>query len=139
MKLRPFELDDEESVIALWSRCDLLRPWNDPHQDIQRKLAVQPELFLIGTRGGRLIASGMAGYDGHRGNIYYVAVEPELQGQGLGRQLMDELTVRLERMGCPKVHVMIRVENTGVVGFYKQLGYAPVEVALLGRRLVSDA
>ena len=72
MKIRPFKIDDESRVIALWQACDLLRPWNDPHKDIARKLSVRPDLFLVGTVEGRVIASVMAGYDGHRGWMNYL-------------------------------------------------------------------
>ena len=76
MEIRGFSEPDSEAVIALWERCDLLRPWNDPRKDIARKLRVQPELFLIGVVDGRIVASVMAGYEGHRGWINYLAVDP---------------------------------------------------------------
>ena len=78
MHIRPFRLTDEAAIVDLWQRCDLVRPWNDPYKDIQRKLQVQPELFMVGEIDGRLVASAMAGYEGHRGWVNYLAVAPEM-------------------------------------------------------------
>src|SRR5512141_715927 len=100
MQIRAFEISDKDAVIALWDRCGLLRAWNDPNKDIERKLLVQSELFLVGYEGGTLIATAMAGYDGHRGSVYYLAVEPGLQKRGIGRAIMAEVERRLLQCGC---------------------------------------
>ncbi len=138
MRIRPFVDDDTESVIALWARCGLLRPWNDPHKDIARKLRVQRELFLVGERDGRLVAAMMVGYEGHRGWVNYLAVDPELQGQGLGRQMMAEAERRLAALGCPKVQLQVRTDNVEAIAFYRQLGYKEDAVVSMGKRLVDD-
>ena len=138
MKIRAFEEADQDEVVALWSRCGLLRPWNDPRKDIARKLAVQRELFMVGEIGGRLVAAVMAGYEGHRGWVNYLAVEPGLQGQGLGRQMMAEVERGLAERGCPKASLQIRRGNLGVVEFYRELGYAEDDVISMGKRLVLD-
>ncbi len=67
LKIRPFEESDRPHVVKLWDDCGLSRPWNDPDKDISRKLSVQPELFFVGESDGKLVATAMAGYDGHRG------------------------------------------------------------------------
>ena len=90
MEIRPFKSDDEESVIALWRRCDLIRPWNDPHRDIERKLRVRPEWFLVGILDGEIVATVMAGYEGHRGWLNYLAVTPEFQHRGFARAIVSE-------------------------------------------------
>jgi hypothetical protein len=77
MIVRPYQPDDEAAVVALWARCDLTRPWNDPHKDIRRKLRVRPDLFLVGVLGQEIVATAMVGYDGHRGWINYLGVAPE--------------------------------------------------------------
>ena len=87
MHIRPFETADTVGVVSLWERCGLTRPWNDPLRDIARKLRVQSELFLVGIDGGEIVAAVMAGYDGHRGSIYYLGVAPEHQGSGFGREM----------------------------------------------------
>ena len=138
MNIRPFQPDDEAAVVALWHECGLTRPWNDPHADIARKLTEQPELFLVGTVDGELIASAMAGYDGHRGWVYYLAVSPRHRKQSYGRALMREAERLLVERGCPKVNLLVRSSNAGVVEFYRRLGYAQDDVVSLGRRLIHD-
>jgi len=143
---RPFRHDDTEAVVALWDACGLLRPWNDPRRDIARKVAEQPELFLVaaadGAQGsaaaGTVVGAGMAGYDGHRGWVNYLAVAPELQGSGLGRAFMAEFERLLADRGCPKVNVQVREGNEQVLGFYASLGYAPDRAVSLGKRLIAD-
>jgi ribosomal protein S18 acetylase RimI-like enzyme len=138
MEIRPFVLADEGAVIALWERCGLTRPWNDPRKDIRRKLAVRPDLFLVGVLDGAVVATAMAGYDGHRGWIYYLAVAPEHQRRGLGRAIMAEAECRLRAAGCPKINLQVRTMNQGVIAFYRRLGYAVDEVVGLGKRLDQD-
>ena len=138
MNIRPFVESDEASVIALWHACDLTRPWNDPHKDIARKLAVQRDLFLVGTQDGRVVASVMAGYEGHRGWINYLAVSPDARGHGHGRALMRHAERLLLERGCPKVNLLVRSTNTGVIGFYRSLGYAVDEAVAMGKRLIAD-
>lgn len=137
--IREFALADTEPVVALWEACGLTRPWNDARVDIARKVAVQPELFLVAeSADGEVIGSVMAGYDGHRGWLYYLASDPGLRGRGIGRALVVEAERRLEAMGCPKVQLMVRPENTGVLDFYDGLGYEDVAVAMRGKRLIAD-
>lgn len=138
MIIRPFELADEEALIDLWRRCDLTRPWNDPHEDIRRKLAVQPELLLVAVEDDRLVGSVMIGYEGHRGWINYLAVAPELRRRGLGRALMAEAERRLLALGCPKVNLQVRAGNESVVAFYERLGYSVDGTVSLGKRLIVD-
>ena len=68
---------DRDAVIELWRRCDLVRAWNDPHRDIDRKLARDPDLLLVGERDRVVVAAVMVGYDGHRGWVNYLAVDPD--------------------------------------------------------------
>jgi ribosomal protein S18 acetylase RimI-like enzyme len=138
MLLRPFSPSDEGAVIALWRRCDLLRPWNDPHQDIQRKLKVAPELFLVGVLNEEIIATVMAGYEGHRGWINYLAVTPEQRFQGCGRLLVIEVERLLKQRGCPKVNLQVRAGNSGAIAFYSRLGYSVDTVVSMGKRLEFD-
>jgi ribosomal protein S18 acetylase RimI-like enzyme len=139
MNIRPYRPADGEAVVALWQACDLVRPWNDPHKDIRRKLGVNPEWFLVGEQDGRIVGTVMAGYEGHRGWINYLAVEPAAQRRGLGRALMAEAERLLRAAGCPKVNLQVRSTNAAVIAFYRRLGYTVDEVTSLGRRLESDA
>ena len=136
LRIRPFERADTESVVALWEEAGLTRPWNDPRRDIERKLSVQPELFLVALDGDRLVGSVMAGYDGHRGWLYYLAArEPR---RGIGRALVAEAEERLVALGCPKVQLMVRPGNDAVFGFYDSLGFERFEIGTTGKRLIAD-
>lgn len=139
MNTRSFHERDRKAVIELWEVCGLTRPWNDPDKDISRKLTVQPELFFIGELDGEVVASAMAGYDGHRGSVFYLAVAPKHQGQGLGKALMKKVELVLESMGCPKLNIVVRSSNENVLAFYRNLGYTTDEVVSMGKRLIPDA
>lgn len=139
MEIRSFQLADQDAVISLWEQCGLTRPWNDPRRDIARKLTVAPELFLVATDGGEIVGSAMAGYDGHRGWVNYLAVVPSMRGHGLGRRLMETAERLLEARGCPKLNLQVRAGNSGVLEFYRRLGYGVDETVSLGKRLISDA
>lgn len=138
MKIRVFSENDRDSIVALWDACGISRPWNDPHRDIDRKLAVQPELFFVGEMDGAVIASAMAGYDGHRGSVFYLAVLPDYQKRGYGRMLMGHIENSLQSLGCPKLNIVVRSSNDQVLGFYRALGYLADDVASIGKRLITD-
>jgi ribosomal protein S18 acetylase RimI-like enzyme len=139
MRIRPFLDADEPAVIALWQACGLTRPWNDPARDIARKRAVQRQWFLVGMLDERVVASAMAGYDGHRGWVFYVAVAPDARGRGFGRALMAEVERLLREAGCPKLNLLVRDDNAPALGFYRALGYVQDAVVSLGKRLIEDA
>ncbi len=138
MQIRPFNPEDEESLVALWKRCELVRPTNDPHKDILRKLQVNPEWFLVGVLNGQIVASVMAGYEGHRGWLNYVAVDPAHRRRGLGRLIIAEADRLLRAAGCPKINLQVRASNKGAIEFYRRLGYSVDEVVSMGKRLVND-
>ena len=138
MHIRPFLEADEAAVIALWEACGLTRSWNDPRKDVARKLAVQREWFLVGEEDGRVVASVMAGYDGHRGWVNYLAVAPGARLRGHARALMAEVERLLAAAGCPKINLQVRTSNAAVVAFYRSVGYAQDDVVSLGRRLIAD-
>ncbi|MEM7140849.1 MAG: GNAT family acetyltransferase [Actinomycetota bacterium] len=138
MEIRQFDDADRDDVIGLWERCDLTRPWNDPHLDIDRKVAHDPHGFLVGEVGGRIVATAMYGYDGHRGSVNYLGIDPGVRDGGLGRRLMAEIEERLLAVGCPKVNLLVRSDNDGVVDFYTRLGYAHDPTSQLGKRLIDD-
>jgi len=131
-------MSDEEAVVALWERCGLTRPWNDPRKDIRRKLRAQPDLFLVGVTDGEVVATVMVGYEGHRGWIQYLGVDPKRQRKGLGRAIMAEAERLLREAGCPKINLQVRTSNTGAIEFYKRLGFMLDDVVSLGKRLEHD-
>jgi len=138
MQIRPFHSEDEAAVIALWRECDLLRSWNDPVKDIRRKLRVRPEWFLVGLIEGRIVACVMAGYEGHRGWLNYLAVAPGHRRHGHARAMVGAAERLLREAGCPKINLQIRTSNHGVAAFYRALGYAVDDVVSMGKRLEPD-
>ena len=136
--LRSYEPGDREALVALWSICELTRPWNNPHRDIDRKLARDGDNLLLLEEGGQLIASVMVGYEGHRGWVNYLAVHPDHRRQGLGRLLMDVAERRLRDLGCAKVNLQVRASNETATEFYRQIGYTVDDVVSLGKRLDDD-
>ncbi|MEK8031375.1 GNAT family acetyltransferase [Ideonella sp. DXS29W] len=136
--IRTYIDTDESAVVSLWQRCGLTRPWNNPGKDIRRKLAEQPELFGVMADDSEVIGTVMAGYEGHRGWINYLAVDPDRRQQGLGRQLMEWAEARLRERGCPKINLQVRQGNEAVLAFYSALGYADDRVVSLGKRFEHD-
>ncbi len=126
---------DIPAVIALWERCDLTRPWNDPLRDLNLARATSDAVVLVGYVGEELAASVMVGFDGHRGCVYYLAVDPEQQGSGLGRAMMDAAEVWLSSQGAPKLQLMVRETNSAALGFYDRLGFERQPVVTLGKRI----
>lgn len=125
---------DCAAVIALWRACDLTRPWNDPTADFTRALEGSSSTVLVALAEDRVSGSAMVGFDGHRGWIYYVAVDPQLQRQGLGRRLLDECQRWLLARGCPKVELMVRDGNPAA-DLYERLGWELQPVRVYGRWL----
>ena len=136
--IRPFKEGDEEALVSLWNISKLTVPWNNPYKDIARKLKVQAELFLVGYLEDKLIGSGMAGYDGHRGWINYFAVHPDFQARGYGKQLMDNVENGLRELGCPKINLQIREGNDKVFSYYQKLGFVEEKRINMGKRLEDD-
>jgi ribosomal protein S18 acetylase RimI-like enzyme len=134
--IRPYRETDRETVIALWRECGLVVPSNDPEADILHKIRFQPDLFLVGHGAdGRLQATVMAGYEGHRGWINYLAVAPPHRRQGLGRRMLAAAEERLRQLGCPKINLQVRRTNTAVIDFYRRVGFREDDVVSLGKRL----
>ena len=138
LKYRIYRAADEAGVIEVWRQCGLLRPWNNPHSDIERKCADSPGLFFVGLDGDRPVATCMAGYDGHRGWFYYLAVLPELQRRGIASRLVAIAEAELARLGCAKIDLMVRDGNQPVIDFYRRLGYDRDPVVVLSKRLLDD-
>ncbi|BDM83579.1 GNAT family acetyltransferase [Acaryochloris marina] len=125
-------------VVDLWQRCGLLRQWNDPYKDISRKLLVQPDCFLVGIVDLKVVSTVMVGFEGHRGWINYLAVDPEFLRQGLGRKMMNEAERLLQDFGCPKVNLQIREDNLEALKFYECIGFSEDKVVSFGKRLIAD-
>ena len=133
-----FEDKHRTQVIDLWEKCNLIKSWNDPNKDIDRKLKVNDNLFLIVEFNKVIIGSAMIGYDGHRGSLYYLAVDPKHQRKGVGKMLMKEIEKRLIEVGCPKINIFIRNSNIEVKEFYQSIDYEEQDCLVYGKRLIPD-
>jgi ribosomal protein S18 acetylase RimI-like enzyme len=123
-------------AIALWRATGLTRPWNDPEADLRRALH-GPSSTVLAAFGAaeELLGTAMVGHDGHRGWVYYLAVQPERQGAGLGGHLMRACERWLRQRDVPKIQLMVREDNRDAAAFYGALGYQVQDVVVLGRRL----
>ena len=136
LSFRPLEDGDVEKVIALWDRCGLTRPHNDPQRDIAFARGETNSDILVGEFDGELAASVMVGHDGHRGVAYYVSVDPKHQGKGFGQQLMRHAENWLKQRGVWKLNLMMRAENTKTRNFYESLGYEVEDRLNMARRIL---
>jgi ribosomal protein S18 acetylase RimI-like enzyme len=139
VRIRAYRAADEEALVALWQACELTRPWNDPRTDVARKLAVQADGLMLAELDGALVGAVMVGYDGHRGAINYLAVDPARQRSGVGQALMAAAERWLTDRGCPKINLHVRTGNRDVLGFYRRLGYDVDDVVPLSKRLIDDS
>ena len=134
--IRTYRNADHDAVVALWNEVfPDPKPWNDPAEAIRRKLAVQRELFFVAEVEGRIVGSAMGGYDGHRGWVYFVATDPRCRRRGIGSALMQRVEEELTALGCAKVNLQVRANNTQVVAFYESLGYAAEQRVSMGKLL----
>lgn len=138
MIIRPFTEQDRRELIALWKECGLVAPQNDPNKDIDRKLQVDPELFLVGTVDDKIVATVMGGYEGHRGWINYLGVKKSYRKKGLAKELLKVLEQMLRERGCPKINLMVRTSNREVIRFYQSIGFIQDDIIGMGKRLVND-
>ncbi len=123
LSIAAIEDADIADVIALWQRCGLTRPWNDPAADIALARKQANATVLIGRDGSGIVATVLVGHDGHRGWVYYVAVDPACQGKGHGRAIMHAAEQWLRARGIEKLQLLVRPDNTKVQAFYETLGY----------------
>ncbi len=123
LDIREIGDDDVEDVAALWERCGLTRPWNDPAADIAFARKSENTTLLVGRIDGAIVASTMVGHDGHRGTVYYVSVDPDMQSNGFGRDIMTAAENWLRGRGAWKLNLLVRTDNAPVINFYEALGY----------------
>jgi len=137
-EFRTFLPSDHDRLVQLWRKCDLTRPWNDPADDIRQCLENPSSELLIATIKDVLCGSVMIGCDGHRGWVYYLAVDPGHRHQGIGRALMDQAEAWMRTRNVPKIQAMIRHDNLAVRGFYGRLNYRDGDVQLVQKWLSDE-
>lgn len=124
---------DVEAAIALWQRCGLTRPWNDPAGDIALARSSANSTVLVGRADGAIVATAMVGHDGHRGWVYYVAVDPDRRQKGFGRAIMDAAEAWLRDAGLPKLQLLVRRENSQAGAFYQSIGYQEADTIVFAK------
>ena len=136
ISIRPYDPEDEKAVIQLWDKVfPNSPPHNNPVRDIKTKRSVQPDLFIVAIQQDQLVGTAMAGFDGHRGWVYYLGVDPDFRRQGIGTALMRRVENKLEALDCPKLNLQIRADNQEVQEFYEKLGYSSEDRVSMGRKL----
>lgn len=136
MKIRLFDESDTKAVAAIWREVFPNNPpWNIPERDIEMKLKTQRELFFVAEIELMVVGTAMAGYDGHRGWVYYVTVSTKHQRKGIGEALMRHVECELKKLGCHKLNLQVRKSNKGIVEFYKKLGYNIDDHVSMGKLL----
>ena len=128
--IRDADIDD---IIALWQRCGLTRPWNDPASDIALARRNTNSTVLVGRAEGAVVATAMVGHDGHRGWVYYVAVDPDSRMKGLGRAIMDAAEAWLRAADVPKLQLLVRRENANAGAFYQSIGYEEADTIVFAK------
>jgi ribosomal protein S18 acetylase RimI-like enzyme len=127
LAIAPIDDADVGEVVALWQACGLTRPWNDPAADIALARKESNATVLIGRDGGSIVATVLVGHDGHRGWVYYLAVDTDRRHKGYGRVMMDAAESWLRERGIEKLQLLVRADNTSVKDFYQSLGYSMQE------------
>src|SRR3954454_7191962 len=127
LSISPITDADVPQVVALWQRCGLTRPWDDPAADIALARRGNNAMILVGRAESAIVASALVGHDGHRGWVYYVAVDPDHQKQDFGRTMMAAAEDWLRAQGIEKIMLMVRPDNAQVRAFYDRLGYETQE------------
>ena len=135
LSIAPIEDADIAAAVALWQRCGLTRPWNDPAADIALARKGANATVLTGRAGDAVLATAMVGHDGHRGWVYYVAVDPEHRGKGHGRAIMNAAEDWLRQAGIAKLQLLVRRENAAVGAFYQSIGYGEQQLLVFSRWL----
>ncbi len=138
MTLSDYQSHNRDELVDLWTQCDLARPWNNPDDDISRAMNCPSSTILVGFEEGRLVGSVMVGHDGHRGWIWYMAVDPSYRSRGFGKQIIAGAETWLRESGAIKMMLLVRRSNQKVIGFYESSGFSESDVVTLERWLTPD-
>ena len=123
MEIREMKIEDYDQVYSLWEDTDIILKKSDEKQEIDRMIKRNPYTCLVGEKDNEIISAVMGGFDGRRGYIHHLAVKPELQGKGLGREMMEEVVKRFKDLKVIKVHLFVEENNIDVKDFYRNIGF----------------
>ena len=133
MKIRSYSSEDRDQIITFWQNVfSDDSPHNDPNKVIDAKLAIDKLLF-VAEDNDLIIGTAMAGYDGHRGWLYLVAVDPQQRRKGIGQQLIKHAMQALKTVGYVKVNLQVRSTNNQVVSFYESIGFVSEDRISMGK------
>jgi ribosomal protein S18 acetylase RimI-like enzyme len=135
LAIAPISDVDITDVVALWQACGLTRPWNDPAADIALARKGSNSAVLVGRGDASIVATALVGHDGHRGWVYYLAVDTNHRGKGYGRIMMDAAECWLRERGIEKLQLLVRADNSQIKGFYQSLGYSMQERVIYAKWL----
>ncbi|MHA2282095.1 MAG: GNAT family N-acetyltransferase [Promethearchaeota archaeon] len=123
MKIQKFSIDFYDEVIQLWRNTETSITSSDSKSEMERMLNRNPDLFLIGTLKDKVVAVVMGGFDGRRGYVHHLAIDPTYQRQGYGTKIMTKLNENFRQKGIQKVHLFVEKRNKEVIEFYRNLGW----------------
>ncbi len=130
---------DYEQVLQLWTSMEkgVRVGRSDTPAEIEKKIARDPDLFLVAECENKIIGSVIGGYDGRRGLVYHLAVDPAFRGHGIGSRLMDEVESRLRDKGCLKCYLLVANDNYEVGDYYQARGWQHMnDIRLYGKNLL---
>jgi hypothetical protein len=138
LTIREIHDADMVQVVELWAAAGVSRPWNNPLTDIAFARHSSQNVVLVGVMGQRIVTTVMVGEDGHRGWVYYLATHPDVQRQGIARQMMSSAEVWLKGRGIWKMQLLIRADNGAAKGFYEKLGYQNTQAVCFQKVIGGD-
>ena len=138
IKIREYNDKDKNEVISIWKNIfNYIKPHNNPDLIINMKTSHNDNLFFVAEENKKIVGTIIAGFDGHRGWLYSLAVIPNKRNQGIGKLLVDKAIVELENRGCLKVNLQIISGKDSVVSFYKKLGFSIEDRISMGK-IIAD-
>lgn len=136
MRIRLYRNADEEAVLELWEQAGINRPWLDLKAEIAAKRRRDRSLFLVAAEAEEIVGAVMGAFDGRRGWVYHLAIQPNRQRRGIGASLMRELERRMQNLGITKINLQVRADNCGVIGFYERMGYKDERLTSFGKSIM---
>jgi N-acetylglutamate synthase len=130
METREFCIEDYDAAVELWKRAEGLDvAEGDDRESIRRFLKQNEGLSRVATDGSTIVGAVLCGHDGRRGYIYHLAVDPQYQGRGLGKRLIDECLTGLKRVGLERANILVAKDNPRGLEFWRRCGWGDLDGA----------